>query len=140
MSTTSVEITLITKADPSPELKSFEKVILSNLNSMEQGSIKLAAKCSSSLTSSTSHGKHFTIYVGYDYKILAHFFSKLDQDTFFIFLGPAGSDTKVALEDLLRNCTDYMDTDASIYKKIAHSWSYKEVISYVKQKQKALAA
>lgn len=132
-----VDVVLITKASPSKELKEFEKTVLDSLAELGKD-ISLTSK--SSAASNVQCGKDFTIYVGYDYKILAHFFSKLDQDSFFIFLGPAGESCEGPLSKVLESCSDYMDCDSVAYRKMAHIWSYKEAISYVKQRIKAKAA
>lgn len=126
-----VDVVLLTKSNPSKDLKAFEKTVLDSLAELSSD-VSLVSKSSTSAGSLC--GKDFTIYVGYDYKILAHFFSKLEQDSFFIFLAPAGDSCEAPLGKILESCSDYMECDPISYKKVAHVWSYKEAISYVKQR------
>lgn len=132
-----VDIVVVTKTNPSKELKAFEKTILDSL--AELGSAVSLVSKTSAQCGSLSCGKDFTMYIGYDHKILSHFFAKLEQDSFFVFLAPAGDSCEAPLGKILENCADYMDCDSTAYKKMASVWSYKEAISYVKQRISATA-
>lgn len=135
MSDPVVEILVMTKSSQSAslnkELSAYEKALLTSLKELSP-KVKLTTKSSSSYAN-TGYGKDFTIYIGYDYKIISHFFSKLGQDTFFIFLGSAGDDCERSLNNLIDDCTTYMEEDPLSYQRVTHVWSYKEVLSYVKQ-------
>lgn len=131
-----VDVLVMTKSNQSAslnkELSAYEKAIVSNLKDLSP-QVKLTMKSSSSYANSGC-GKDFTIYIGYDYKILSHFFSKLGQDTFFIFLGSAGDGCEKSLSNLMEDCTAYMEEDPLLYQKVTHVWSYKEVLSFIKQR------
>lgn len=135
MSDPVVDILIMTKSNQSDalnkELSAYEKALLTSLKELSP-KVKLTMKSSSSYANSGC-GKDFTIYIGYDYKILSHFFSKMGQDTFFIFLGSAGDDCERSLNNLIDDCTTYMEEDPLSYERVTHVWSYKEVLSYVKQ-------
>lgn len=136
MSDPVVDILVMTKSNQSDalnkELSAYEKALLTNLKELSP-KVKLTMKSSSNYANSGC-GKDFTIYIGYDYKILSHFFSKMGQDTFFIFLGSAGDDCERSLNSLIDDCTTYMEEDPLSYQRVTHVWSYKEVLSYVKQR------
>lgn len=136
MSNPLVDVLVMTKSNQSvalnKELSAYEKALVTSLKELAP-EVKLTMKSSSSYAN-TGCGKDFTIYIGYDYKILSHFFSKLGQDTFFIFLGSAGDDCERSLSSLMEDCTTYMEEDPLSYQQVTNVWSYKEVVSYIKQR------
>lgn len=122
-----LDVQIITKENPSAELKQMETVLRREISKLKQD-IQYKEDRS-------EVGLDFNIYIGYDYSALSHFFRYVDStDSFFIFFGPAGEGPEDSINNLVRDCVDNMGCSPEVYKKVAGVWSYKEIISYIKQK------
>lgn len=133
-----LDVLLVTKKLPSPEILQL-KSVLSQMLEEKGGNIKIKSVSSDMLESNSISAQDFNIYIGYDFNILSHFFASVNKshESFFIFYSPAGEGPENSLNYLIRDCVDYMDCPAEVYKKVVGVWSYKEIISYIAQRQAA---